>query len=176
MGITQYVKGYVTCQQNKILIHHTKTPLYRISTPEDACPFQQISMDLITGLPRIQGKDAILTIVDHGCSRVAIFLLCATMITGPGIAMLYLKNVYPWFGLPKKIITDRDPQFTSHFGKALAIHIRAQQNISTAFHPQTDGLSKRKNQWVEQYLWIVTSASPEDWMSWLSIASAVHNN
>jgi integrase-like protein/chromodomain-containing protein len=174
--VAQYVKGCATCQQNKILIHRTKTPLYRISTPEDAHPFQQISMDLITGLPRVRGKDTILTIVDHGCSRAAIFLACATTITGLGIAALYLKNVYPWFGLPKKVITDRDPRFTSHFGKALATHIGARQNIFTAFHPQTDGLSERKNQWVEQYLRIVTSASPEDWMSWLSIASAIHNN
>src|SRR5713226_5997141 len=98
------------------------------------------------------------------------------MITGPGIAALYLKNVYPWFGLPKKVITDRDPQFTSHFGKGLAIKIGAQQNISTAFHPWTDGLSERKNQWIEQYLHIVTSTAPEDWTSWLSIATAVHND
>jgi integrase-like protein len=140
--IAWYVKGCATCQQNKILVHHTKTPLYQISTLEDACPFQQISMDLITGLPRVRGKDTILTIVDHRCSRAAIFLACATTIMGLGIATLYLKNVYPWFGLPKKVITDRDPRFTSHFRKALATHIGAQQNISTAFHPQTDGLSE----------------------------------
>jgi chromodomain-containing protein/integrase-like protein len=174
--IAQYMKGCATCQQNKILVHQTKTPLYRISTLEDACLFQQISMDLITGLPRIWDKDTILTIVNHGCSWVAIFLACATTITGMGIAALYLKNVYPWFRLPKKVITDRDPWFTSHFGKALATHIGAHQNISTAFHPQIDGLSERKNQWIEQYLQIVTSASPEDWTNWLSITSAVHNN
>jgi hypothetical protein len=59
-------------------------------------------MDLITGLPKIQDKDTVLTIVDYGCSRAAIFLPCATTITSSGIATLYLKNVYPWFGLPKK--------------------------------------------------------------------------
>jgi hypothetical protein len=133
-------------------------------------------MDLIIGLLKIQGKDAILTIVNHGCSRVAIFLLCSTTITGPGIIALYLKNIYPWFGIPKKIITNRDPQFTSHFGKALTAQIGAQQNISIAFHPQTDSLSEWKNQWVKQYLWIVTSAFPEDWKDWLPIALAIHNN
>jgi hypothetical protein len=66
-------------------------------------------MDLIMGLPEVQGKDTILTIVDHRCSWAAIFLPCSTTINGPGIATLYLKNIYPWFGLPKKIITDRDP-------------------------------------------------------------------
>ena len=50
------------------------------------------------------------------------------------------------------------------------------RNISMAFHLQTDGLSERKNQWVEQYLQIVTSTNPEDWMQWLALASAVHNN
>ncbi len=106
----------------------------------------------------------------------AVFLPCSITITGPGIATLYLKHIYPWFGLPKKVIMDRDPWFTSHFGQALSTQIGAQQNISTAFHPRTDGLSEQKNQWVEQYLRIVTSMAPEDWTSWLSIATAVHNN
>src|SRR6267142_6381196 len=132
-------------------------------------------MDLITGLPSRNGKNAILTIVDNGCSRAAIFLPCSDTITGPGIAQLYLDNVYRWFGLPTKMISDRDPCFTSHFGKALMQKLGVQQNLSTAFHPQTDGLSEHKNQWVEQYLQLVTSMQPEDWTEWLSMATAVHN-
>jgi len=58
----------------------------------------------------------------------------------------------------------------------LAKRLDVQQNLSTAFHPQTDGLSERKNQWVEQYLHLVTSAAPKDWTQWLSLATAVHNN
>jgi hypothetical protein len=54
--------------------------------------------------------------------------------------------------------------------------LKINQNLSSAFHPQTDGISERKNQWVEQYLRLVTSASPEDWTHWLAIATAVHNN
>src|SRR5712691_3887720 len=45
-----------------------------------------------------------------------------------------------------------------------------------AFHPQMNGLSERKNQWVEQYLHLVMSMQPEDWTQWLAIATAVHNN
>jgi len=133
-------------------------------------------MDLITGLPPVKGKDAILTIVDQGCSRAAIFLACDTTITGPGIAQLYMDHVFRWFGLPTKVISDRDPRFTSHFGKALTKRLNIQQNLSTAFYPQTDGLSERKNQWVEQYLCLVTSAAPKDWTQWLALAMAVHNN
>ena len=133
-------------------------------------------MDLITGLPQVNRKDTILTIVDHGCSRAAIFIPCTTTIMGAGIAQLYLWNVYPWFGLPSRVISDRDPRFTSQFGKALTMKLGINRNISTVFHPQTDGLSERKNQWVEQYLWIVTSANPEDWTQWLALALVVHNN
>jgi hypothetical protein len=58
----------------------------------------------------------------------------------------------------------------------LARQLKINQNLSSAFHPQTDGISERKNQWIEQYLRLVTSTSPEDWTHWLAIAMAVHNN
>src|SRR6266852_5282961 len=174
--IADYVKGCATCQQNKVQTHKKKVSLYRITTPEATMPFQQIARDLITGLPNHQGKDAILTIVDHSCSRAAIFLPCMSTITGPGIAQLYLDNIYRWFGLPIKMISDRDPRFMSHFGKALTKKLGIEQNLLSAFHPQTDGLSEQKNQWVEQYLRLVTSASSESWTSWLPITSVVHNN
>ena len=174
--ITDYVCGCAVFQQNKILTHCKKTPLYHISVPDNARPFQQVSMDLITGLPSWKGYDAILTIVDHGCSRAAIFLPCTTKITGPGIAQLYLEHIYRWWGIPTKIISDRDPCFTSHFGQAFTKRLGIQQNLSTTAHPQTDGLAERKNQWVEQYICIITSAHLEDWVDWLAVATAVHNN
>jgi transposase InsO family protein len=150
--IMEYIKGCATCQQNKNLTHHIKTPMFRIPSTINAKPFSHIAMDLITGLPKSQGYDAILTIVDHSCSRAAIFLPCSTTITGASIAQLYLEHLYHWFGLPQKIISDRDPCFTSHFAKELTKGLGINQNLSTTFHPQTDGLSERTNQWIEQYL------------------------
>ena len=97
-------------------------------------------------------------------------------ITGIGIVQLYMDHVYRWFRLPTKILSDRDPRFTSHFGKALTEKLGIHQNLSTTFHPQTDEISEWKNQWVEQYLRLVTSTSPEDWTHWLAIATAIHNN
>jgi hypothetical protein len=133
-------------------------------------------MDLITGLPPVKGKDAILTIIDQGCSHMAIFLPCSTTITGPGIAQLYHNHIYRWFGLPTKVISDWDPQFTSHFGRAFTAWPGIEQNLSTMFHPQIDGLSEWNNQWIKQYLRLVSSAVPEDWTYWLVLALAVHNN
>jgi hypothetical protein len=174
--ITEYIKGCATCQQNKIMTHRTKTLLYRINTEPGMLPFKHVAMDLIMGLPKHNGKDVILTIIDHGCLQAAVFLPCTTTITGPGITQLYMDHIYKWFGLPNKVISDCDPRFTSHFSKSLAHHLGVNQNLSSAFHPQTDGISERKNQWVEQYLRLVTSTSPEDWTHWLTIATAIHNN
>jgi hypothetical protein len=83
--IADYIKGCAIYQQNKIMMHRKRTPLYRITTEQGALSFKQVTMDLITGLPKHNGKDVILTIVNHGCSRAAVFLPCMTTITGPGI-------------------------------------------------------------------------------------------
>jgi hypothetical protein len=174
--VMEYVKGCTTCQQNKILMHHKAAPIYQILTTENTQPFQRVAMDLITGLLPVKGKDTILTIMDQGCSCAAIFLLCSTMITGPGIAQLYHDHVFRWFGLLTKVISDRDPRFTSHFGWAFVARLGIEQNLSMAFHPQMDGLSEWKNQWIEQYLRLVSSIAPEDWTYWLTLALAVHNN
>ncbi len=171
----QYVKGCTVCQQNKNLTHQPHTPLYKITVPDNAPPFTQVAMDLITGLPRSRGFDSILTIVDHGCSRAALFLPCQSTVTGPQIVQMYYQHVYPWYGLPSRIISDRDPRFTSHFGKSLAKELGVTWNLSTAYHPQTDGLSERKNQWVEQFLQLVAT-NQEEWSSALPLATLVHNN
>jgi len=133
-------------------------------------------MDLIVGLLPNGDLDSILTLVDHGCSQAALFLPCTATIMGPKIAQLYLDHIYWWFSLLRKMISDRDPRFTSHFARALATKLGVQQNLSTAFHPQTDRLSERKNQWVEQYLRLLTAGQQNDWSQWLSVATAVHNN
>jgi hypothetical protein len=174
--IMEYVKGCMVCQQNKILTHWKNMPTYWIPMTEDAWPFQRVAMDLITGLPPVKGEDTILTIIDQGCSQATIFLLCSTSIMGLGVSWLYHDHVFWWFGLPAKIISNWDLRFTSHFSRALVKWLGIEQNMSTAFHPQMDGLSKHKNQWIKQYLRLVTSTAPKDWMQWLALASAIHNN
>jgi len=159
--IEQYVKGCAVCQQDKNLTHKAHTPLYKITVPKNAPPFTQITMDLIMGLPKSRGFDSILTIVDHGCSRGAIFLPCQSTVTGPQIAQMYYQHVYPWFRLPSWIISNRYPRFTSHFRKSLPKELGVTWNLSMAYHSQTDGLSERKNQWVEQFLWLVASNQEE---------------
>ncbi len=109
-------------------------------------------MDLITDLPRSDSFDSILMIVNQGCSKAAKFIPCNKMIDSPGMAQEYLKHLVPWFGVPKHIISNHDPQFASNFSKAICKSLGVQQNLSTAFHPRTDGHTEQMNAWIEQYL------------------------
>ena len=76
-------------------------------------PFALISTDFITDLPEIDGFDSIMVMVDHGLTKEAIFIPCNKRIDALTSADLYLEHVYKRFGLPDKIISDRDPRFVS---------------------------------------------------------------
>ena len=101
-----------------------------------------VAMDLITDLPESNGFNAVLTIIDHGCSKATKFIPCTMNITGEGVAALYLQHLVPWFSIPHKIISDHDPRFVSHFMTELCQLLQIQQNMSTTFHPHTNSTSK----------------------------------
>jgi hypothetical protein len=173
--VEEYVKGCAKCQESKVITHLKRAPLYRFDTQVEQGPFQYVSMDLITDLPPSNKYDSILTIVDQGCSKAAKFLPCHKTIDGQGVAQLYFKHLFPWFGIPKRIISDRDPRFASHFSKEVCKATGIQQNLSTAFHPRTDGQSERMNRWIEDYLRQFVRGSQNNWSSLLPIAEFAHN-
>jgi hypothetical protein len=146
-----------------------------ITSEQSLAPFHTIAMDLITDLPTSQGYDSILTIVNHGCSKVAIFLPCRKTINAVGVAALYAERVFPYYGVPRRIISDRDPRFTAQFAKEICTMLNISQNLSTAYHPQTDGQSERANQRVEQYLRIYGNSEQDNWAQLLPMAQFVHN-
>ena len=144
--IVQYIKGCATCQSTKPQTTRPKVPLVPITPIEGAVPFQTISLDLIMDLPEAGGHNSILTIVDHDCTKTALFFPCAKTIDAYGVAALYAQWVFPYFGIPRKVISDRDPHFTSRLMRELCNQLRITQGMSTAYHPQTDGQSERANQ------------------------------
>jgi Integrase zinc binding domain len=174
--ITQYVKGCPKCQETKSNTTKPKIPTYPITIKPNAQPFETIAWDLITDLPPSKGHNSILTITDHDCTKAAIFLPCRKDIDLEGIATLYATHVFPHFGIPRRIISDRDPRFVSRFSKELCAQLQIEQNISTAYHLQMDGQSERSNQWLEQYLRIYGNFQQDNWAKWLPIAQYVHNS
>ena len=100
-------------------------------------------MDFVVGLPRtFQKNDAIWVVVDR-LTKVAHFLPIQQSYSLDQLTEIYVKEVVRLHGVPNSIVSDRDPQFTSHFWKSLQDAMGTQLNFSTAFHPQTDGQSER---------------------------------
>jgi Integrase zinc binding domain len=88
--VVQYVKGCAVCQSTKPNIVQPKIPMYPIATTgEHAYPFQMISWDLITDLPKRDSFNSILTIVDHNCSKAALFFPCSKEVDATGVATIY---------------------------------------------------------------------------------------
>ena len=174
--VMEYIKGCATCQMTKVNTHPTHPPLYPITPTENAKPFEMIAMDFIVKLPPSGGYDTILTITDTDCSKASVFIPCNKTIDSEGVAQLYLTHILPHYGLPKKIISDRDPCFTSRFGQELCKILDIQQNISTAYHPQTDGASECLNQSLEQYLRLYYSTQQNNWHTWLPMAQYMKNS
>ncbi|MBW0559430.1 hypothetical protein O181_099145 [Austropuccinia psidii MF-1] len=107
-------------------------------------------MDWVTGLP--PGGDRIynacLVIVER-FSKTPIFLPCQKDDTAMDTALLIWNRVVSWIGIFTKIISDRDPKFTSALWKNLYQLFGTRLSFSIAYHPQTDGLAERRFQILE---------------------------
>ena len=164
-----YIKGCGTCQQNKTNTHPTKPPLNPIFPPQEAEPFKVISIDLITKLPASQGNDTILMITDQGSTKGVILIPCKEAMGAEELATLYVECTFPYIGLPSRLISDRDTRFTGGLFREICQQLGIKQNISSAYHPETDGQSERTNQTVETALCIFRNFWQDDWSRWLLI-------
>lgn len=90
-------------------------------------------MDLITDLPQAEGYDSILVVVDQGLLEGVILVLCNKTLTFEETARLLLENLYKWFRLPDKIISDRGPQFALRAFLEL-LKLLGVKLVSTAYH------------------------------------------
>jgi len=174
--VMEYIKGCATCQMTKVNMQPTRPPLFPIHSEVNTLPFQTISLDFIVKLPVLDGYDTILTITDHDCSKAAIFIPCNEEIDATGVAKVYTTYVFPHYGLPKKVISDRDPRFASNFSRELCDLLRIKQNISSTYHLQTDGQSERTNQSLEQYLQLYCGSQQKEWAFWLPLAQYTRNS
>jgi hypothetical protein len=114
--------------------------------------WEEIGMDFIVGLPRTRdGYDSIWVIVDR-LTKVAHFIPVKTTYTRAKLAELYMSRIVCLHGVPKKIVSDRGTQFTSHFWGKLHESLDTKLNFSSAYHRQTNGQTERTNQILEDML------------------------
>ena len=100
--------------------------------------WEEISMDFIEGLPLLEGKDKILVIVDR-LTKYAHFMGVRKIDSTKQTTKVFCKNNYKLHGFPKVIVSDRDAKFKGKFWREFCKHIGMSLNMSSAYHPQTDG-------------------------------------
>ena len=113
---------------------------------------------------------------DQVLTKEVILIPCNKTITAEDTGKFLFENLYKQLGLPDKIISDRGPQFASNSFKELLKLVNIKSALSTAYHPQTDGTTKRVNQEIEAYLSIYCTSHPEDWPTALHLLEFTHNN
>jgi len=125
-------------------------------------------------LPESSRHDAVMTVVDSISKRIH-FVLTHMTVTAEGAARLFLHHVWKLHGLPKRVVSNRGPQFVASFTKEL-YRLGIRLSSSTAWHPQTDGQTERVNQELDQFLRLFINERQDDWYNLLSIAEFQHNN
>ncbi|GJZ14317.1 putative reverse transcriptase domain-containing protein [Tanacetum coccineum] len=114
--------------------------------------WEGIAMDFVTKLPRTSsGLDTIWVIVDR-LTKSAHFLPMREDYKMERLARLYLNEIVARHGVPISIISDRDSRFTSRFWQSLQEALGTRLDISTAYHPQTNGQSDCTIQTLEDML------------------------
>jgi hypothetical protein len=132
-------------------------------------------IDFVTGLPDSRGRDTILVVVNK-LTKFALFFATNTDITAMETASLLFQQLVKLFGIPKTIIGDCDPKWTSTVWKALSQLFNTHLALSTSKHLQTDGQTEVMNQHLETMLRAYVQADQNDWAQWLNVLHFAYNN
>ena len=124
------------CQRMKNRTEEVAGKLKLSEVPEKL--WTHLTVDFITKLPVVAGKDAILVVCDR-LSKMTHFVATTEATSAEGLARLFRDNIWKLHGLPESIVSDRGPQFVAEFTKELNRMLGIETRLSTAFHPQTDG-------------------------------------
>lgn len=171
--VENFVKQCSVCQQAKHELIHPAGLLQPLPVPDGV--WQDLTMDFIEGLPKSDGHDTILVVVDR-FSKYAHFLSLRHPFSAETVAQLFLDNVVRLHGMPKSIVSDHDRIFVSSFWRELFRITDTKLVHSSAYHPQTDGQSERVNQCLEMYLRCSVNRFPKKWRSWLPLAEFWYNS
>jgi IS30 family transposase len=138
--------------------------------------WDEIGMDFIVGLPRTRASyDSIWVVVDR-LTKAAHFILVKTTYNIAVLAELYMSRIVCLHGIPSKIVSDRGTQFTSHFLQQLHEALGTHLKFSSAYHPQTDGQTKRTNQILEDMLRACALQDKLGWDNRLPYTEFSYNN
>jgi hypothetical protein len=134
-----------------------------------------VGVDLITGLPPVEGYDAIVVYIDHYSKQVHA-LPTTSEVDADSIADIHYCEIFCLHGIPTKIVSDRGPQFAARLMKTLYQKLGITHMLMTAYHPQSNGQTERANKEVEHHLRLFTNSHQDDWVKYLPTAEFVLNS
>jgi transposase InsO family protein len=140
--------------------------------PEGA--WQVVSLDFIESLPKSGNANCILVIVDK-FSKYGHFVTLTHPFAAEVVAQAFLNQIYRLHGMPMTIISDRDRIFTNKFWHELFKLAKVTLQMSSAYHPQSDGQTEQVNQCFETFLCCFVHACPKQWLKWLGLVEYWYN-
>jgi hypothetical protein len=148
--VANYISIYIKCQKVKTKHRHPARLLQPLSIPK--WKWEIVTVDFITKPLRIvKQHDSTMVVVDKFI-KVAHFIPVKTTHKATNIAEIYMKEVASIHGVPKAIVSDRDPKFTSNFWKGLFNGFGTNINFNTTCHPDSDGKTERTSKIIEDML------------------------
>ncbi|GJS96655.1 putative reverse transcriptase domain-containing protein [Tanacetum coccineum] len=171
---TLYVSKCLTC--SKIKVEHQR-PYGLQQQPEiPEWKWERIAMDFITKLPRTKNRHDAIWVIVYRLTKSAHFLPIREDFKMDRLGRLYLNEIIARHGVPISIISDRDSRFTSRFWQSIQEALRTQLDMSTAYHPQTDGQSERTIQTLEDMLRACVMDFRESWDFHLPLVEFYYND
>ncbi|GJP80320.1 hypothetical protein CLOP_g10543 [Closterium sp. NIES-67] len=170
----KFVTSCDTCQRMKSSKQKKAGLLQPLLVPEQ--PWQVVSLEFITGLPpTTSDHDAILVVIDK-FSKSEHFIPTHTTARTEETAQLFVRYIISQHGIPTTLISDHDSKFTSKFWKELLSLLGTKLAMSSAYHPQIDGQTKRLNQIVEKLLRAACKDEISKWDLHLPVLEFAYNN
>lgn len=172
--VARFVRSCPACQINKPSSQLPIGLLMPLQIPSQR--WESVSLDLVTDLPRTKrGFDTIVVFVDRLTKMIHIAPTKKT-VDGPGVAKLFFDHVFRYHGMPRSLVSDRDPRFTGKFWRALFNLTGTDLQMSSGNHPETDGQTERANRTIEEAMRAYVNKNMKDWDEHLVGVEVAYNS
>jgi hypothetical protein len=173
-AVAHFIARCLECQKVKDEHRHPVGLLQYFPIPE--WKWEVVTMEFITKFARTSKKhDSIMVVLDK-LTKVTHFIPVKSLHKETKIIEIYMHEVAKFHGVSKTIVFDRDSKFNSNFWKGLFKGFGTSLNFNIAYHPETDGHTKRVNQVIEDMLRMYVMDKPSKWGHHLHLVYFSYNN